>query len=353
MSILQLTGDTGTAGGLLVNLLGTANQIVSTGDNASTVTLSIPSTPTLAGTVKATTYFSIPDCSTSAIGYFIGGNRILHNTGAAYDATGNIFLGLNTGANAGNCQYCTVVGVNSAATLGSNGAANYNTIAGSNSFNGATYTGTKNTSVGYNCGNALTSGSYNTFMGNEVANNLTTGSYNTAIGNTYDSGAFAASGSAWTSSESSNIIIGNVGVVGESNTIHIGTQGTGTGRQSACSIAGITGATVTGAAVLCSTTGLLGTVASSIRFKENVEDMGSVSNYIFNLRPVTFTYKKHPEMGQQVGLIAEEVNESMPNLVLIGLDGLPETVKYHELPVLLLNELQKLIKRTEMLEAIK
>ena len=62
------------------------------------------------------------------------------------------------------------------------------------------------------------------------------------------------------------------------------------------------------------------------------------------LRPVTFRYKKSIEDGDkptQYGLIAEEVAEVFPDLVVYNKDGEPETVKYHLLATLLLNELQK------------
>jgi len=39
-------------------------------------------------------------------------------------------------------------------------------------------------------------------------------------------------------------------------------------------------------------------------------------------------------------------------LVVRDSDGLPETIKYHELPVLLLNELKKLKLRVDALEAL-
>jgi len=40
-------------------------------------------------------------------------------------------------------------------------------------------------------------------------------------------------------------------------------------------------------------------------------------------------------------LIAEEVKEVFPELVARGRDGQPETVLYHILPAMLLNEVQK------------
>ena len=95
----------------------------------------------------------------------------------------------------------------------------------------------------------------------------------------------------------------------------------------------------------------LGTVSSSIRYKENVLDMDNVSSAILKLRPVTFDLKNRPSSKRQVGLIAEEAYEVMPDLVVHNMDGEIESVKYHDLPALLLNELQKAVKRIEVLEA--
>jgi hypothetical protein len=43
----------------------------------------------------------------------------------------------------------------------------------------------------------------------------------------------------------------------------------------------------------------------------------------------------------QYGLIAEEVAKVFPELAVMNAEGEPETVKYQDLSVLLLNELQK------------
>jgi ABC-type Fe2+-enterobactin transport system substrate-binding protein len=56
---------------------------------------------------------------------------------------------------------------------------------------------------------------------------------------------------------------------------------------------------------------------------------------------VTFHYKTHPDGPLHYGLIAEEVEQVMPELVVKDATGRPETVAYHELPAMLLNELQK------------
>ena len=72
--------------------------------------------------------------------------------------------------------------------------------------------------------------------------------------------------------------------------------------------------------------------------------MDSASERLLKLRPVTFRYKQENAVGEkpiQYGLIAEEVAEVFPELVVYNKDGQPETVAYHLLSAILLNELQK------------
>ena len=71
--------------------------------------------------------------------------------------------------------------------------------------------------------------------------------------------------------------------------------------------------------------------------------MGDVTAMLQKLRPVTFRYKQPYVDGPkplEYGLIAEEVAEVLPDLAVFNEDGTPETVKYHLLPSLLLNEVQ-------------
>ena len=82
-------------------------------------------------------------------------------------------------------------------------------------------------------------------------------------------------------------------------------------------------------------------MSSSLRFKRDVADMGGASSRLMELRPVTFHYKTQPDGPLQYGLIAEEVEQVMPELVVQDATGQVETVAYHELPAMLLNELQK------------
>src|ERR1017187_10918324 len=80
------------------------------------------------------------------------------------------------------------------------------------------------------------------------------------------------------------------------------------------------------------------------RYKEDIQDMSDASSNLVRLRPVTFRYKKPYADGSKpldYGLIAEEVAEVYPDLVVRGKDGQIETVQYQKLTPMLLNELQK------------
>ena len=107
----------------------------------------------------------------------------------------------------------------------------------------------------------------------------------------------------------------------------------------------------TNRAMLVDDSGLIGNATSSRKFKDNITDMGSDSSPIMKLRPVSFTYKSDPDGHVKQGLIAEEVAEIMPSLVSYDEHHHPYTVSYHELPAMLLNEIQKLERRIRELEA--
>jgi Chaperone of endosialidase len=80
--------------------------------------------------------------------------------------------------------------------------------------------------------------------------------------------------------------------------------------------------------------------------------MDHAGDVLMKLRPVAFEYREDVVGAQdakttQYGLIAEEVAQVAPELVAPDLDGKPYSVKYHELPALLLNELQETERTVE------
>jgi hypothetical protein len=231
--------------------------------------------------------------------------------------------------------------------LGSTTTGLVNTAVGSGALPSNT-TGDANSAFGVNAMDFNTTGSNNTAIGVLSLFSVSTGSNNTALGasalnNTTGSGNIGIGKTAGTNigSGSNNIDIGNNAPGNESNTIRIGTTGTHT----AAYLAGVNGATSSsGVAVYVNASGQLGTVTSSLRFKEDVEDMGGTTRDLMKLRPVTFHYKAPYDDGSrllQYGLIAEEVAKVYPNLVQYDDKGKPFTVRYQALNTMLLNELQK------------
>jgi hypothetical protein len=252
------------------------------------------------------------------------------NEGFGYEAlfantTGNGNAAFGTGA-----LYQNTTGGSSSTTGGNSAFGNFallaNTIAGGNS------------AFGFSALTANTTGANNVAVGAAALAELTTGSGNIAIG--------TGAGGNLKAGESNDVYIGNSGIAGESNTIRIGYIGTIT----AAYIAGISGKTsASGVDVLVNTAGQLGTVKSSLRYKHEIADMGDESDILMKLRPVAFYYK--PELDdtqtRQYGLVAEEVAKVAPELVVFNQDGTPETVRYHFVNAMLLNEVQKQRQRIE------
>ena len=86
---------------------------------------------------------------------------------------------------------------------------------------------------------------------------------------------------------------------------------------------------------------------SSARYKREIKDMGSSTDNLMKLRPVTFVYKEDPQAIKQYGLVAEEVAQVYPELVVHDPDGKIESVRYSMLTSMLLNELQKETRKNE------
>jgi hypothetical protein len=189
--------------------------------------------------------------------------------------------------------------------------------------------GNGNTAMGFQALFSNTTGSQNAAVGEDALSGNTTGHDNIALG--YGCGGNITTGS-------SNIDIGNRGMNGDERTIRIGTAQTDT------FIAGIFGRNIVGLPVAVDSGGHLGVgVASSARFKDQVEPMDKASQAILALRPVTFYYKQEidPKRTPQFGLVAEEVEKISPDLVTRDANGEPYTVRYEAVNAMLLNEFLK------------
>jgi hypothetical protein len=252
----------------------------------------------------------------------IGFNALFNNTASNNTAVGDQAL-LNNTKGTGNMA----TGV---AVLFKNTTGNNNTAEGSEALFSNT-TGSNNTANGLLALENNTIGHDNSAEGFQTLANNTSGSSNIALGS--NAGINLTTGS-------NNIDIGAPGVAAEANTIRIGKSGT----QKKTFVAGIRGVTVaSGVGVIVGTTGQLGTVLSSARFKEEIKPMDKASEAILQLKPVTFRYKQEldPDAIPQFGLIAEQVEKVNPNLVVRDEDGKVTTVRYEAVNAMLLNEFLK------------
>jgi hypothetical protein len=290
------------------------------------------------------------------------------------DANGKFNTGVGAGtllANVGDPT--TGHGVSNTATGA--GALLSNTTGGYNTANGAfvlfnNTTGDHNVAVGGGGlpGPALfsnTIGRFNTAVGEGALFSNTEGNDNTAIGagaladNTGGNENVAIGLSALgNSTGDNNVALGNLAGFSQttgSNNVYIGTQIEGTaGESNACYIASIFNQTSSGgSAVFVDANSKLGTITSSKRFKEDIKPMDKASNALFALKPITFRYKKEIDSAgrSQFGLVAEEVEQVNPDLVVRDKEGKPYSVRYDQVNAMLLNEFLKEHRKVEELEA--
>jgi hypothetical protein len=107
-------------------------------------------------------------------------------------------------------------------------------------------------------------------------------------------------------------------------------------------------------------------LSSSIRYKENVEDLRFDKDKFFSLRPVSFNYKKSVggDGTSDIGLVAEEVEKYMPELVVYEpakllddqgnlhfseTESLPEGIKYDRISLYLYDIVKKQDKEIQNL----
>jgi hypothetical protein len=258
--------------------------------------------------------------NTATGSFALRNNKASSNTATGYQALYRNDSGSYNTANGFNALY-------------TNSSASYNTAQGYDALFSNT-TGTFNTADGVNALLSNQGGNNNSAVGfNALASNIS-GSNNIGIG--YQAGYNLSTGS-------NNIIIGAgvLGKAGEANTTRIGKT-----TQTAAYIGGIynkTAASGSAAAVFIDSTGKLGTVKSSARYKDNIKPMDKASEALLALEPVTFRFKEEidPDGVTQFGLIAEQVEKVEPRLVIRDENGKVNTVRYEAVNAMLLNEFLK------------
>ncbi len=375
-------GNFNTATGAGTLLLNTGNENTATGAGAL-----LSNTTGIQNTANGA--FALFSNTTGGANTANGHSALFNNTtGLSNTATGSEALFSNTTgffntANGDAALGSNTTGSNNTAigdiALFSNTEGNSNTAMGSEALVENT-TGFQNTALGADALESNTTGQDNTAAGAEALINNTNGIENSAFGvqalwsnltgqgNTA-SGAFAlydnTEGSANTAvganalsantTGTSNIALGlfaGGSITTANNVIAIGNQGAnvsdttwigniyGIGTQSGITLP-----------VLVSNGGQLGTASSSRRFKKDIEPMDTASESILALKPVTFHYKTDNTNTSQFGLIAEEVAEVNPDLVVHDKNGEIYTVRYDAVNAMLLNEFLKEHKRVQEQQA--
>ena len=204
--------------------------------------------------------------------------------------------------------------------------------------------GVWNTAMGDAAGFGIM-GSYNTAIGADAMGGSSTGTENTVVG--FNAGNDIATGTG-------NIYLGvraGNGVGDEFAFIRIGEPTPPIVYDTY--IQGIYGRFVSGTnlPVIVDSDGKLGTAVSSRRFKHDIKPMDKTSEAILALKPVTFHYNSDAKNTPAFGLIAEDVAQVNPDLVVRDKEGKPFTVRYNDVNVMLLNEFLKEHKRVEEQQA--
>jgi hypothetical protein len=168
-------------------------------------------------------------------------------------------------------------------------------------------------------------------FGWEALYNNVTGDNNTAIGH--------AAGFDITGNGNVDIGAGVGGVAGENNTTRI---------------RNISTTPLTGHMVMVNSTGKLGYLVSSRRYKEEIKPIGKDSEALFALKPVSFHYKGDidPAHVKMFGLIAEEVAEVNSDLVVRNAKGEVDTIRFDSINAMLLNEFLKEQRKLQEMEVI-
>jgi hypothetical protein len=267
-------------------------------------------------------WFSLGSVTTDSFNTAFGAGTLALNTGDNNTATGAAALlvnttGSNNTATGLQALFDNTTGsantANGASALASNTAGNFNTATGASA-------------LFQNAG-----GSFNTAIGLQALSNSQTGNNNTVVG--------AQAGG---------------GIVTASNVICIGDGVTGADVGNTCFIGNIRGTTTQNAnaiPVLIDSVGQLGTLSSSRRYKTDIKPMDKASEAILALKPVSFRYKVHKDTTPQFGLIAEEVAEVNPDLVVRDEKGDIYTVRYDAVNAMLLNEFLKEHNKVEEQQA--
>jgi hypothetical protein len=260
---------------------------------------------------------------------------------ALYKTTGGDNTAVGASALIGNTtgELNVAIGVGSAQY---NEDGRLNTAIGSRALR-LNVSGDRNVALGYQAAESIT-GDDNIAIGTTSLTSLTTGSSNIAIG--VSSGRNLVTGS-------DNIYIGSGGLANESGVIRIGVRETHQ-RFSVPAIFNYQ-PNQSGWDVRADSDGNFYVLASSRKYKENIQSVSDLErDAVMLLRAVSFNYRAQPSaphMSKQYGLIAEEVFDVLPEIVIANSAGEIESVNYEALIPLLISKVQRQQEELDQLRA--
>jgi hypothetical protein len=182
-----------------------------------------------------------------------------------------------------------------------------------------------NTFLGQAAGYYVTTGLNNTLLGRFAGGNITTGSKNTILG------CYSGNQGGLDIRTASNYIVLSDGdgnprqIINGSGYLFYYTMNSGAG---------------TNALKYNTSTGAVTYDTSSARYKDNIRDSIYGLSHVMQMRSTQFEYK---DTGRSdVGLIAEELNPIIPELVGKNKDGQPDSVSYDRMVAVLVKAIQEL-----------
>ena len=337
-----------------------AGTAITTGDNNTAIGYAALDTVTTASNNTAVGYNSLTANTTGASNNAFGKLALSTNqTGNSNAAFGESALAANTGSNNVAMGHEALL-VNTTAThnvavgykaldanttasettavgskaLGANTTGAENTAVGSEALTGNT-TGANNTAVGHNSLDSATTADNNTAVGNDAMEDTSTGGNNTAVGQAALKGNTTGSGNVALGLDAGdnittgnfNIVIGRGGTTGAAasqNRIVMGNETVGGADDSL-----LIGRGSIDSQIAFGATSI--TAPSDIRLKEDIQDEEVGLDFINDLRPVTFLWKKEKDIPSDMrtykegseertmngkynhGFIAQEVKEAINN----------------------------------------
>ena len=270
------------------------------------------------------------------------GNTVLTVTGTGVNVAGTITTGAGSGGNISGANYISANYVTGTLTTAAQpNITSVGTLTGLTSLGTVNFTSASNVSLGPVGNVKITGGTNGQYLTTDGAGNLSFGTVTVS--------------SASISNGTSNVNIGSsggnvtFGVAGNAAILTVtgtGANIAGTGNVTGnlnvgnltCSAGTVTAATIT--------------ETSSIALKENLNPITNALDSIVQLMGFTYDRKDGTAKGE-AGLIAEEVNNILPNLISYDEKGKPYSINYSKLTVYLIEAMKTLKSELDILKSQK